>query len=138
MRQARLPVDFLNAAKASIGRTWLVVLNGLGSNWSNNLTENEQFIREFVSYFPKPLGPQIGIMSTTEDYWRIVRSTFTISDSNSNPIQLWWSDCTNGYQDYTNFTAFNNWYQPVMHRYNCSISIISDQAEIKADLNWFA
>ncbi|KAL3097263.1 hypothetical protein niasHT_029807 [Heterodera trifolii] len=115
--QARLPVDLLNTAKASIGRTWLVVLNGLGSNWSNNLTENEQFIREFVSYFPKPLGPQIGIMSTAEDYWRIVRSTFT---------------------NYTNFTAFNNWYQPVMHRYICSISIIDGQAESKADLDWFA
>ncbi|KAL3099791.1 hypothetical protein niasHT_022092 [Heterodera trifolii] len=136
--QARKPIDYLNLNGGSIGRTWLVVLNGVGTNWSSNKTLNEAFIREFVSYFPNPLGPQIGILSTYTDYWNIVGTTFTIYDSNNALPQLWWSDCSTANQDYTGFTPFNNWYQPVMHRYNCSMTNIAGQSGANGDLDWFA
>ncbi|KAI1711708.1 lysozyme-like protein 5 [Ditylenchus destructor] len=135
--QARVPIDLLNFSGGFIGRTWVVVSQSAGSRWSSNQASNRAFLTEFLSYFPNPLGPQVGILTDQTDFQAIFGSSYSPVDQSGAAVQLWWQNC-NEKQDYTGFTPFNGWNTPVMHQYQCNVSNIANQSGVNGNINWFA
>jgi hypothetical protein len=117
----QINADINNVGFGNFGTMWIGIEDNpsIGCQWDSNLTANCQFLSDMISTAHQS-AVIVGVYSSR--YWwnSIVGSSCTAG--NDAVADLWYANW-NGAKNFTDFTPFGGWTQPIMKQYSDSVDL---------------